>query len=251
MIDMHNHSTFSIDSKSKMEEIVENAMKKGMKSVAITDHIDFDLDNHKTFNIDEYFKKIELLKQKYSNDIRIFKGLEMGIDLNKLDDMEKYVNDNKFEYKLASVHTVFDQDIYYLLRGGKDEEEVLLEYMNILFYFVSNFDQYDAIGHIDYPRRYSTLLRGNLSDRNIKYYEPILEKMIKNKKIIEVNTSGSHSYGDEDYPNDKFLKFYKDLGGKYVVLGSDSHNPDNISSGIMDAYKRIKKIGLEIDPRFL
>ncbi|MCL2436960.1 MAG: PHP domain-containing protein, partial [Clostridiales bacterium] len=42
MFDYHTHSSFSYDSSTKVDEMIEAAIKKGIKEIAITDHYDPD-----------------------------------------------------------------------------------------------------------------------------------------------------------------------------------------------------------------
>lgn len=248
MIDMHNHSKYSPDSREEIENIIKAALSKGITSLGISDHLDFDFYREGEFDYESYSEEISTYKVKYSGKINIFKGIEYGI-ASDLDRIEKYLNNRNFEYKIASAHSTSGKDLYYCL-GGRDDYEILVDYTKTLYDFTSNFNDYDIIGHIDFPRRYSRLLKEMNSSEFIGLYEPILRNLVKYGKYIEINTSGSHSYHDLDYPIDEILKLYRDVGGKYLALGSDSHRKENVGVGILEAYKRAKKIGLDIIPRF-
>ena len=248
MIDMHNHSRFSPDSGEEIENIIKAAQSKGITSLGISDHLDFDFYKEGEFDYESYTEEIDVLKEKYAGEIRIFKGIEYGI-VSDLERIEKYMKSREFEYKIASAHSTSGKDLYYCL-GGSDDFDIFVDYTKTLYNFTSNFNDYDIIGHIDFPRRYSRLLKEMKPQEFIGLYEPTLKNLVKYGKYIEINTSGSHSYSDLDYPIDEILKLYKDVGGKYVALGSDSHRKENVGEGIQEAYKRAKKIGLDIIPRF-
>ena len=56
----------------------------------------------------------------------------------------------------------------------------------------------------------------------------ILKIVIQDGKGIEINTS-SRRYGLKDStPSRDILKLYKELGGKIITIGSDSHKSENI-----------------------
>src|SRR5690554_4926466 len=92
-IDYHVHSEYSDDSSYKMEDIVIDAIEKGLEEICFTDHVDYGVkpDIHeevKRFhkglpvtNVDypRYFKEISELQEKYKDKIVIKKGLEFGI----------------------------------------------------------------------------------------------------------------------------------------------------------------------------
>ena len=55
----------------------------------------------------------------------------------------------------------------------------------------------------------------------------ILKTVIQDGKGIEINTS-SRRYGLKDStPSRDILKLYKELGGKIITIGSDSHKPEH------------------------
>ena len=78
--DYHVHTAFSDDSVYEMEEVVKDAISKGMNEICFTDHVDYgiklDWDEGKEIeyrdgmplaNVDypKYFEKIKELRKKY------------------------------------------------------------------------------------------------------------------------------------------------------------------------------------------
>ena len=75
--------------------------------------------------------------------------------------------------------------------------------------------------------------------------QEILEIVIKDEKGIEVNTS-SHRYGLKDStPSRDILKLYKELGGKIITIGSDSHKIEHLGAYINEAKELLKELGFE------
>lgn len=73
----------------------------------------------------------------------------------------------------------------------------------------------------------------------------ILKVVIANGKGIEINTS-SIRYGLSDTtPSRAILKLYHDLGGTIITIGSDSHRPGDLGSGILQAKQILKEIGFK------
>ena len=92
MIDLHNHSEFSFDSTTPVEENILAAINKKLKYISITDHLDLitrEDDYREIIDIPGYFDKVKLLKDKYKNDINILFGVEVGIqpETAKLNDI--------------------------------------------------------------------------------------------------------------------------------------------------------------------
>ena len=89
--DFHIHSTFS-DGNNTPEEIIQNAINNGIKRIGISDH------SYTAF--DESY----CLKEKYSNDIEIYCGIEQDIFSGK--------PTNNFDYVIGSVHYLNVKDNY-------------------------------------------------------------------------------------------------------------------------------------------
>lgn len=72
---------------------------------------------------------------------------------------------------------------------------------------------------------------------------PILKTVIADGKGIELNTS-SHRYGLKDsQPCTEILKLYRDLGGRILTIGSDSHAPSHLGAYIREDSLELKKLG--------
>ena len=64
-------------------------------------------------------------------------------------------------------------------------------------------------------------------------------------KVLEINTS-SHRYGLKDStPSRDILKLYKELGGKIITIGSDSHKSEHLGAYIDEAKELLKEIGFD------
>ena len=71
----------------------------------------------------------------------------------------------------------------------------------------------------------------------------ILKVVIEDGKGIELNTSW-HRYGlDGPTPSLGILKLYRDLGGRIITLGSDSHRPSQLTKGIKEDMELLKSLG--------
>ena len=75
MLDYHMHSTFSEDGTMTMEEACWQAVKVGLKEIAITDHMDIDLpENIYAFQIKDmygYMKEISKVRSSSKASLRL------------------------------------------------------------------------------------------------------------------------------------------------------------------------------------
>ena len=72
-----------------------------------------------------------------------------------------------------------------------------------------------------------------------------MKVVIADGKGIEVNTS-SVRYGLSDWqPSTKILELYRDLGGRIITIGSDSHKPAHLAAHISAAKEMLKGLGFQ------
>lgn len=247
--DYHIHSQFSADSKMTLEEISETAVKLGLDEIAITDHHDIDYqDDSIEFLIDknEYLKEIEKYQQKYNGKLNIKKGIEMGLQLDILDECDQYLK-NDFDFVIASFHTADKADLH---TGdffkGYSQWEAYLSYLETILKTVRKYENYSVLGHLDIVRRYGDFetvpeLMENPTAASI--IEEILKTIIKKNKGLEVNTSGYRIDGKNPMPSFEILKLYKELGGKILTIGSDSHSTEQLTNKFDYTIKHLKEIG--------
>ena len=113
-----------------------------------------------------------------------------------------------------------------------------------MLYLVQNYHNYSVLGHMDLITRYDKA--GVYPFEKLK---PILTKILKiviaDEKGIEINTS-SHRYGLKDLtPSRDILKLYKELGGKIITIGSDSHKPEHLGAFVDETKEELKLLGFE------
>jgi histidinol-phosphatase (PHP family) len=237
MFDNHTHTTFSIDSILDAHRACEVAIERGLKGIAFTDHLDFDYpgqDDSVIIDFNKYLEYMEEIKQKYqSNNFKVIKGIEVGIQPHVIDRTLEVVNNNEFDFVIASVHIIDNKDPY--RKGYYDnlpKHKAYSRYLEEILFMLNNYSNYDIVGHFDYIIR-----RSGYDDRTLRYndhsdlFDEILKKIIYDGKGFEIN---SRSYIDRndgiavpEYDQNILLR-YKELGGEIITLGSDSHSEEHI-----------------------
>lgn len=107
---------------------------------------------------------------------------------------------------------------------------------------VQVYKNYSVLGHMDLIKRYDKM--GMYPFEQVKpFVAEILKTVIADGRGIELNTS-SHRYGLSDsMPSSDLLQFYRDLGGKIVTIGSDSHSPAHLGSYLQEAKNQLSALG--------
>ncbi len=256
--DYHLHCEFSDDSDYPIEDVIKDAIAKGLDEICFTDHVDYGVKDEydspvqnffhgekwiHNVNYPAYFKTLEELSIKYQDDIKIKKGLEFGIQKHTIKEFTDLYNKYEMDFVLLSIHQVGDLEFHLGdFQKGKNQKECNEAYYEELSYIVQNYKDYSVLAHMDLIRRYDPF--GEYPFKNIEdIIASILKQVIKDEKGIELNTSSTR-YGLKDTtPSKDILKLYLDLGGKIITIGSDSHQPDHLAYGIKEAQSYLYSLG--------
>ena len=177
--------------------------------------------------------------------IRIRTGMEFGVQRHTIPEFEKLFHRYSFDFIILSIHQVEDKEFWTQdFQRGKTQEEYNLRYYEELLTVVEKYKNYSVLGHMDLIARYDEA--GIYPFEKIKLTaEKILKIVIAEGKGIEINTS-SHRYGLQDtMPSADILKLYRDLGGKILTIGSDSHRPEQLGAYIEETKELLKDIGFQ------
>ncbi len=257
--DAHVHSSFSTDSDTTMEEMILMGIQKHLAGITFTDHMDyhFPLKYIKdetgkapfSFDFEEYLSRINELRDLYSDRLKIYCGVEMGLKEDAWESNWKLSQDPALDYVIGSVHLVNEMDPYYPEYWESYEEKKAL-----LLYFETTLNnleqlkelQVDSLGHLDYIVRYSPS-----GYRLYSYHmfadviDAILAKLIERNICLEINTSGYKEGGTMPNPGDEIIRRYRDMGGKWITFGSDAHTIDRLSADFDKAEKLAVSVGFD------
>lgn len=247
--DFHIHTCFSGDSEADVDKVIQSAIEKGMKYMAITDHNDYEYENG-TFELDteKYFEYMSKKKIEYRNDISLSVGIECGLEPKFYDRINKLVSSYDFDFVIGSSHVINGRDPYYKeYFENRPVHDAMVEYLMSIEENVDMFDSFDVYGHLDYMMRYAPI---SAEEKRYNYeeyaelFDKILAKLIKKGKGIEINTSPLKSGLYDTNPNIQVIKRYAELGGTIITVGSDAHKPEHVGHSFDVAEAMLKEAGL-------
>lgn len=244
MIDQHVHTNFSPDSLVSIDEYLLEVKRYKNEYLTTTDHFDFrkvlkskSFDEYKTI----FQSSFDYIKNKELNNVKI--GIEVGYNNNTIDEINEFLSNFDFSIVLLSVH---DNDLISLPYSGVSRtnisnDEAVKMYINQLEDAVSNIDNFDVLTHIGYIFRYIN----NINPLEyVSLFDNLLKSLAQKEKALEFNT-GCLRYGANNikmFYLEIFTNF-KNFGGKYVSIGSDSHDLKAYSYGFEYAYAILRKAG--------
>ncbi len=248
LIDMHVHSDNSPDGTHSPMYICEHAVRNSLRAIAITDHCEIDKFFEQKYNSAVFHSYFECAKARnaFEGQLLVLIGLEIGQPLSNLSLSQAIVSKYPYDFVLGSVHTPKGQDLdikeieYDKLDVYKFMQDYFLELADI-----AKWDGCDALAHLTCPmRRIQGKYKIDFDYKKIsEVTDYLLETMIKNKKALEINTSGLRQDVGRTMPDENIIRRYRELGGELITIGSDSHNAYDVGAGIEDGMALAKKCG--------
>ena len=244
--DYHLHSEFSFDSSEKIENICEKAISAGVSEIAITDHAEWPIRAEAPWpDFQRRSEVISRCRELYKGKLEIREGIEVGQPWRNPGNETKSVLSD-IDFVIASAHEL---DGYPDPRAMTYTEDMIIPYFNCyidqMISMAENCD-YDVIGHVTYLFRFLPieLVEKYPPESFIKRYEMLFLAVIRRNKGIEVNCSGLRMPAVKNLlPSPQLLGRYKELGGKFITVGSDGHSCRSAFSGIEDGYAALKAAG--------
>ena len=234
--DCHMHSSFSADSDTSMEDMIREAICRGLTGICFTEHLDPDYpptpDNEIfELDLDGYRKTLFRLREKYQKELQIHFGIELGLQPHLHDYFHELLATMPFDFVIGSSHIVHGYDPYYKeYFKGREESACYREYFESILENLHAFSEMDVYGHIDYIVRYGPNQNKYYTyERYQDILDEILRTVIARGRGIELNTGGFHYGLGEPNPCRAVIRRYRELGGEIITIGADAHGPEKIA----------------------
>ena len=248
MYDYHTHTVFSDDGTASINEMIESAISKGVKEIAITDHYDPDYpdaDYPEIIDLSEYRETLFEREKLYNGKIKVIKGIEIGIQSGEtLLKCAAEADNPVYDFVLGSFHAAHNMALDTLyFKGDIDVYKRFNDFYTCMEGCLREYKNYDVVGHFNVVDRYHKAI-----DPYPCYdiIENILKIVIENGKGLEFNTSSfRYNMGENTLPSSRILRLFKALGGEIITIGSDAHNTADVGRGFTDAVEILKRHGFK------
>lgn len=236
LTDLHVHTSFS-DGKNTPEEMVQEAIARGMDTIGFSDHSYTVFDESwcmKKGDIPAYHACIEDLKTRYQGKIKILCGIEQdfysqepidGYDyvigsVHYIKAGEEYIPvDESPEILKAAAEKYFGGDLYALIGAYYRTAAKVVEKTGA-----------DIIGHFDLITKFNEggALFDEANPRYVAASRAAADCLLKTGRPFEINTGAiSRGYRTAPYPSRALREYIREHGGSFL-LSSDSHAKESL-----------------------
>ncbi|WP_457566636.1 histidinol-phosphatase HisJ [Caldithrix abyssi] len=244
-LDYHIHTKLCKHATGEMEEYVEQAIEKGFKEIAFTDHIPlpqaFDLAHRMELRqIDDYLNSIEKLRVRYP-EISILAGIEADFYDGFEDFLDAFLSRHPFEIIILSVHFVRHWPkgnwafSYYF--PDRAIAEIYSDYLQAIMRGIQT-GLFNVLGHLDLIKRDNA----RLLDHNESEVRELLQLAARQQMAVEINTSGLRKEIGEPYPHQTIWPLLAEYQLP-VVMGSDAHAPGQVGFDFTNMERALSQIG--------
>jgi len=240
LVDYHMHTVFS-DGKDVHEEMIQQAIQKGLDEIGFSDHVCLKPVNWaiRLEDIPVMTRRISDLKLRYGDQIQIRYGIEMDYFPGFEKQIDEIIESIPVDYVIGSVHFIgdwnfdTDQSLY-----GKWSNDRLYEKYFSLIQQAAQSGLFDTIGHLDIIKKFRIYPESNQN----KLIEDTLKIIKANNLVVELNTGGLDRPCQEFTPSADILSLcYKHAIP--VTISSDAHRASQIARYYNDAVAILTQIG--------
>ena len=246
MSDNHVHSDQSRDAVDSVMDLCEEAIRKGLNEITVTDHYEprpYGNDNI-CYSPMQAWLEVRRARLRYGRHLSVRLGVELGQPHMYPEESLGIVASVPYDYILASVHTTRDGMTYYERDyAGQDMRAIRETYLTEVLHMV-RWGQFDGIAHLDLPARYADGTEFDIT-RSADLTRTVLREIIHRGKALELNTKGfTDAAGTEHFsPDVTVLKWYRELGGEMIALGSDAHEKKDLGRAFARARQTLADLG--------
>jgi len=244
--DYHIHTRYSVDSKADFDAVCQAAVANGIDEIAFTDHLDFGpCDPPDPFRAEAYLAEIQSCRNTYGDRLAIRAGIEVGEPHLFAREAAAVLAAGDFDLVIGSAHYAhgmraawfedyFDQPL-------EDAYEAYFQQVVDL----AQSGSFDVLAHVDLIKRDARKF-GKPYDGPGPYADLIraaLTALVERGKGMEINTSPLRRGQPEPCPSMEVLRWYHELGGEILTVGSDAHVPQAVGSHIDVALDMARAVG--------
>jgi histidinol-phosphatase (PHP family) len=245
-LDYHMHTNFSDDAVDTPEAMCLQAILLGVPEIGFSEHWDVGPyeKNPRYFKPEAWYAELERLRSLFAGQLIIRAGIEIAEPHLYPQETAEVLGRASFDYAIGSVH--FDGPNF-MFNGeyfqSHTADEVYSSYFAEMDRMVRTAE-IDIVAHFDIPARAGKPIFGYEPARYEEKIRSALKTIIARGLALDINVSGLRKPAQIIMPDPLILKWFAEMGGLRVTLGSDAHRVAEVSLHLEQAIAAIQAVGL-------
>lgn len=233
--------------------MVEAARGAGLRGIAFTEHVEWWPADDACGYLQprRYITDMTALQARWEDALQLYIGLELGNPHDFAAEAQALLDMAPWDYVLGSLHWPQGVPGWKPVAFADGLEVAYRRYFRELVALAER-GAYDVLAHFDLVRRDSwSVCRQALP---LEPYAPLIREaltaVVERGKGLEINTSALAAGLSEPCPGLTILRWYRELGGEILVLGSDAHHPEDVGQYFDEARSLALEAGFNRLARF-
>jgi histidinol-phosphatase (PHP family) len=244
-LDYHIHTQFSPDGSATLEETCRRAIELGIPEIGFSEHWDvspYEKDV-RFFKPEPWYAEIERLRKLFAGQLILRAGIEISEPHLYPEDTAWILAQAPFDYVLGSLHYV-GANLMFSTRyfEAHSADEVYGTYFEELEQLARTADC-DILAHFDIPVKTAKPILGFEPQRYEQAIRKVLQGTIDRGLALDINTAGMRKPPQNLMPHPLILRWYAEMGGTRLTLGSDTHELDQLATHMDVAVAAIRAAG--------
>ena len=250
--DYHIHTRFSCDSQAQMTEMCRAAVSMGLQEIGFSEHFDLHPNDpcREFFQADDWWQELEHCREEFRSNLILRAGIELSEPHTHQDRVNEILSQYPWDYVLGALHYVDDDLIFDAEYFERSQDCAYNDYFGELVHMVQD-GAFDVLAHMDIVKRYGSEHYGPYDPMHWEApIRQVLAALAQNGKGLEINTITLRRPIGELTPDLLILRWFHELGGQWVTLGSDAHKPEYVGYAFDKALRTLRKAGFEAPAQY-
>lgn len=244
--DLHMHSIYSSDGHDTPDAMFQRGLALGLEAMAITEHAEWHKGDRGFPRVEEYFDAMMACRKKYTpQGIIVYTGVELGNPHMYATPANALLDEFPFDIIIGSVHWLYNINIHdAAVFQGRELNAVYTDYFEEARRLCEEFP-IDILAHFDRILWRATLLGLPFNPTQIEgTIRNTFATVIRRGVTLELNTrhlAMSPAWRESLLT---MLSWYKEEGGRGLVVNSDAHHTGHITFNFEIAKTILAQTGL-------
>lgn len=240
------HSIYSSDGHHTPDAMFQRGLDLGLEAMAITEHAEWHKGDSGFPRVEEYFDAMLKARKKYTpQGIMVYTGVELGNPHLYAKQANHLLEEFPFDIVIGSVHWLYGINIHdTAVFQGRDLNAVYTDYFEEARRLCEEFP-IDVLAHFDRILWRITLL-------GLQFIPTQMESTIRNtlttvvRRGVTLELNARHLTMSPAWRESltTMLSWYKEEGGRGVVVNSDAHQTGHITLNFEIAESMLVQTGL-------